>query len=101
MINHLKDIGLVSRQQQNTVSPVNVQTVTKDGDLQDDANFISNVGELIVVSNKCDLISDVDLAFIEDIVQKKGCLSVCHLSCTSGHGMEEFLKVLQRRLAHV
>lgn len=101
MINHLKDIGLVSRLQQNTVSPVNVQTVTKDGDLQDDANFISNVGELIVVLNKCDLISDVDLAFIEDIVQKKGCLSVCHLSCTSGHGMEEFLKVLQRRLAHV
>lgn len=101
MINHLKDIGLVSRLQHNTISPVNVQTVTKDGDLPNDANFILNIGELVVVLNKCDLISDVDLAFIEDVVQKSGCLSVCHLSCTSGQGMEEFLNVLQQRLAHV
>lgn len=101
MINHLKDIGLVSRLQHNTISPVNVQTVTKDGDLPNDANFILNIGELVVVLNKCDLITDVDLAFIEDVVQKSGCLSVCHLSCTSGQGMEEFLNVLQQRLAHV
>ncbi|XP_078314521.1 5-taurinomethyluridine-[tRNA] synthase subunit GTPB3, mitochondrial-like isoform X3 [Crassostrea virginica] len=105
---HLNDLGLFSRpplgaklsEDVQTITKDSVgQTITKESDVQRQEEMGLNSSEMIVVLNKCDLLSDADLSSMKNFVQEGCGFSVCCVSCTAEQGLDGFLQTLQQRLS--
>ena len=105
---HLNDLGLFSRPPLGAKLSEDVQTITKNSvgqnitkysDVQRQEEIGLNCSEMIVVLNKCDLLSGADLSSMKTFVQKDCILSVCCVSCTTEQGLDCFLQILQQRLS--
>ena len=103
---HLNDLGLFLRTPLGAKLSEDVQTITRDSvgqtitkysDVQRQEKMGLNSSEIIVVLNKCDLLSDADLSSMKTFVQKD--LLVCCVSCTAEQGLDGFLQTLQQRLS--
>ncbi|XP_062607753.1 tRNA modification GTPase GTPBP3, mitochondrial-like [Saccostrea cucullata] len=102
---YLKDLGLLSdsltkfKSCSTNNTSTDLKSVSNNSKLQIYQEFSPFGSDVLLVLNKCDLLLDSDLSSLEDFLQNNEQFAVCFISCTSGRGVEEFLKVLQQKLS--